>query len=234
MAAATWESVTVDGGEMPVYVALPDGGGPAPGVVVVHYAGGVDAFVQSIVERFAGDGLAAIAPSLFHRDANSQDSGMDRMMRLPVGQFVRDLAAARAHLGSRPGGRVGGIGVTGIGIGGPVAWLAAAGDEGFGAAVVFYPGRMTEPWAGGPSPLAAAAALRCPVLGLFGDDDDDPSPEQVRELDRELTAHGLVHEFHSYSGAGHGFLSEGRPIYRPEAAKTAWAEAVRWFRGRLA
>ena len=152
MAAATWDSVTVDGGEMPVYVALPDGGGPAPGVVVVHYAGGVDAFIQSIVERFASDGLAAIAPSLFHRDAFSQDSGMDRMMRLPVGQFTRDLAAARAHLGSRPDVRVGGIGVTGIGIGGPVAWLAAAGDEGFGAAVVFYPGRMTAPWAGGPSP----------------------------------------------------------------------------------
>ena len=168
MPAATWDSVTVDGGEMPVYVALPDGGGPAPGVVVVHYAGAVDAFIRSIVERFAGDGLAAVAPSLFHRVDGSQDSGMDRMMRLPVGQFTRDLAAARTHLGSRPGVRVGGIGVMGIGIGGPVAWLAAAGGRGLRGGRRLLPGphdgalggRPLAPRGGGDAPLSRPGPLR--------------------------------------------------------------------------
>ena len=50
--------------------------------------------------------------------------------------------------------------------------------------------------------------LSCPLLGLFGADDQYPSPEQVNELEEELKAQGKTYEFHSYQGAGHASLGE--------------------------
>jgi carboxymethylenebutenolidase len=64
--------------------------------------------------------------------------------------------------------------------------------------------------------------LSCPLLGLFGADDQHPSPEQVGELEQALKAAGKTYEFHSYEGAGHAFFSVNRPSYRVEAANDGW------------
>jgi carboxymethylenebutenolidase len=73
------------------------------------------------------------------------------------------------------------------------------------------------------------ASLRCPLLGLFGADDQFPAPEQVAELEQALIAHGKTYEFHSYEGAGHGFFSTDRPSFRPEAALDGWQRIFSWF-----
>jgi carboxymethylenebutenolidase len=65
--------------------------------------------------------------------------------------------------------------------------------------------------------------LGCPLLGLFGNDDAHPSPDEVASLDTLLTEHGKDHEFHAYDGAGHAFFATDRPSYRVEAAGVAWA-----------
>jgi carboxymethylenebutenolidase len=67
-----------------------------------------------------------------------------------------------------------------------------------------------------------AGGINCPILGLFGAEDSHPSPEQVSEIDAELTRLGKEHEFHSYQGAGHAFFATDRPSYRPEAASDGW------------
>ena len=67
-----------------------------------------------------------------------------------------------------------------------------------------------------------AKDLSCPLLGLFGDDDKYPAPDEVAELDKVLTGAGKPHEFHSYEGAGHAFFAVNRPSYRPEAAVDGW------------
>jgi carboxymethylenebutenolidase len=67
-----------------------------------------------------------------------------------------------------------------------------------------------------------APDLSCPLLGLFGADDQYPSPDQVAELDKALTEAGKPHEFHLYEGAGHAFFSVNRPAYRVEAANDGW------------
>jgi len=72
------------------------------------------------------------------------------------------------------------------------------------------------------SPLDYAAGLSCPLLGLFGEDDENPSPEMVAQVDAELKRLGKKHEFHSYPGAGHGFFYYHRPMYRQEQAVDGW------------
>jgi carboxymethylenebutenolidase len=72
------------------------------------------------------------------------------------------------------------------------------------------------------------------LLGLFGAEDQYPSPDQVAELDKALTEAGKQHEFHTYEGAGHAFFNVDRPAYRPEAAKDGWARIWRFFGRHLA
>ena len=42
-----------------------------------------------------------------------------------------------------------------------------------------------------------AATISCPILGLFGVEDKNPSPEEVAQIDAELTRLGKEHEFHT-------------------------------------
>jgi carboxymethylenebutenolidase len=71
------------------------------------------------------------------------------------------------------------------------------------------------------------------VLGLFGNDDRAPSPEQVNLHEEALKKHGKTYEFHRYDGAGHGFNYWHRPLYRPEQAMDAWGKTWAFFRKHL-
>jgi carboxymethylenebutenolidase len=79
-----------------------------------------------------------------------------------------------------------------------------------------------------------AENLSCPLLGLFGAEDQHPSPEQTAELEKELTALSKTYDFHTYEGAGHAFFAVDRPAYRPEAANDGWQRIWEWFGRYLA
>lgn len=225
-----WDDVTVDGARMGCYVSAPEGGGPYPAVVVIQHAGGVDAFIQGMTDRFAAEGYVGIAPDLYHReDPNSSDDALTRMGRLRDTNIVKDVLATIEHLKSLPEVRGDRIGITGFCMGGRVAYLMAAHSPDLKAAVVFYGGNIMVPWGEGPAPFELSERITCPVLGLFGEEDPNPSPADVAKLDAELTRLDKPHEFHSYAGAGHAFMNQDRPSYRPEAARDAWEKCVTWF-----
>lgn len=231
--AARWDSVTVDGSPMRCYVDIPQQT-PAPAVVVAQHAGGVDEFIQTMTRRFAAEGFVAIAPDLYHReDPNSGDDAMQRMGRLRDRNIINDVNAAIAHLETLPEAGAN-IGVTGFCMGGRVAYLMATQDPRLKAAVVFYGGNILVPWGRGSAPFDQSDRINCPILGLFGKDDGNPNPADVAKIDAELTRLGKPHEFHSYDGAGHAFMNEGRPSYREGAATDAWTRCVGWFRQHLA
>jgi carboxymethylenebutenolidase len=71
-------------------------------------------------------------------------------------------------------------------------------------------------------------------VGLFGNDDRAPSPEQVNQHEAELKKHGKNYEFHRYDGAGHGFFYWHRPLYRIDQAMDGWAKVWAFFRTHLA
>jgi carboxymethylenebutenolidase len=71
--------------------------------------------------------------------------------------------------------------------------------------------------------------VACPILGLFGNDDQFPTPEQVDVLDKALVDASKPHEFHRYDGAGHAFFSVDRTAYRVEAAVDGWAKIGDFF-----
>ena len=72
------------------------------------------------------------------------------------------------------------------------------------------------------APIDMTADLDCPILGLFGNEDQAPSAEQVDQHEKKLKEHGKTYEFHRYDGAGHGFFYYNRPLHRVEQCNDGW------------
>ena len=146
---------------------------------------------------------------------------------------VADCAAALAWLKAQPSSN-GRAGIIGTCSGGRHALLAASRSEGFdavadlwGGGVVMPPENLSE--AQPVAPIDYTADLAIPLLGLFGNDDSHPSPDQVNQHEAELAKHGKDYEFHRYDGAGHGFTYYQAPMYRPEQAMDAWEKVFGFF-----
>ena len=75
--------------------------------------------------------------------------------------------------------------------------------------------------------------LAAPLLGLFGNDDRYPSPEQVDQHEAALKRLGKQYQFHRYDGASHGFFYYQAPMYRAEAAMDGWAKVFAFFGDQL-
>jgi carboxymethylenebutenolidase len=131
---------------------------------------------------------------------------------------------------------VGPLAVLGFCMGGRHTYLlAGARPENWKAAGVFYGGNIMKAWGDGPAPFDLSERIACPVLGLFGADDPNPSPADVRKIDARLTELGKPHEFHTYDGAGHAFLNFSNQVrYRPEQARDAWQRMLAFLDRHLA
>jgi carboxymethylenebutenolidase len=221
---------------MEAYVASPASDGPHPTVIVVQEIWGVNAYIQSIANRLASNGYVAVAPVLFHREGpgtlglfEETELAFARLGRLRDDQILEDLHATAGFLQARPDVNGERIGIVGFCVGGRIAYLAAANIQELTAAVDFYGGRCFDSFGDGPTPFDQTASIRVPLLGLFGDDDQNPTPADVARIAAELTRHGKTYEFHAYPGAGHAFNCEERPTYRRESALHAWGKALEWF-----
>ena len=234
------ETVHIEGAggdDVEAYLAQPLDSAPRGGVVVIHHMPGYDEGTLEITRRFAAHGYLAICPNLYSREAPGADpddaaAAARASGGVPDERLVGDVAAAAAHLRALPGSN-GKVGTIGYCSGGRQSFLAAvsldldAAVDCYGAFVV---GTPPEGFPLQVGPLADRAGdLRCPLLGLFGNEDKYPSPEQVDELDRLLTEAGKEHVFHRYDDAGHAFFATDRPSYRPEAAKDGWQRIWDFF-----
>ncbi len=223
--------------ELEAYLAQPLGDGPYGGVVVIHHMPGYDDPTKEITRRFAAAGYLAICPNLYSREGigvSPDDAAASARAKggIPDEQLVGDVAAAAAHLRSLATSNQK-VGTIGYCSGGRQSFLAAVSLP-LQAAVDCYGAFVTgTPPDGFPvkvTPLGDRAKdLGCPLLGLFGVEDQFPSPEQVAELEGLLKAAGKDYEFHSYEGAGHAFFSVDRPAYRPEAANDGWQQIWAFF-----
>ncbi|MCU4187168.1 dienelactone hydrolase family protein [Acidiferrimicrobium sp. IK] len=236
------ESIMIAGaGGEPIeaYAARPLDGAARGGVVVIHHMPGYDRETKEITRRFAAEGYNAVCPNLYWRVApNAQPDDAAAAARAQGGkgddELVGDVAGAAAYLRQLTNSN-GKVGVIGYCSGGRQSFLAATALP-LDAAVVCYGAFIAgTPPEGFPLQVAPivdrAPQVSCPILGLFGDEDQYPTPEHVAEIDAALNAAGKDHEFHSYPGAGHAFFAVNRPSYRPEAAMDGW-EKIWDFYGR--
>jgi radical SAM protein len=203
------------------YLALPDGAGPFPGVVVVHEAFGLNDNIRDICARFAGEGYAALGVDLFA--GRGRAACMARMFAgMMAGNLehygVRALKAALGQLGGRPEVDAGRIGAIGFCLGGSIVLTWACTDNRLAAIAPFY--------AMAPRPREAIRRL-CPVVGSWPGRDITTRAAGV--LETRLTAAGVPHDLKVYPGARHSFFNDQWRTYDSAAAADSWRRILAFF-----
>jgi carboxymethylenebutenolidase len=223
------------------YFVRPLGPGPFPGIVLVHHMPGWDELYREIASRFARHGYAVLCPNLYYRLGHGTPEEVAVKVREQHGMaddvVVGDCGAAMHYLKALPNSN-GKVGIIGGCSGGRHTFLVACRVKGFSAAVDLWGGNVVVPPEGltpktPVAPVDYTGDLSCPLLGLFGNDDQNPTPERVNQLEAELKKRGKDYEFHRYDGAGHAFWSYDRPSYRPQQAMDAWEKVFAFFAKNL-
>jgi carboxymethylenebutenolidase len=223
------------------YVARPNRDGPLPGVVLVHHVPGWDEFYQEFAGRLGRHGYLVISPDLYCRYGHGTPDDVAAKVRaqggVPDDSVVADCAAALAWLQAQPNTN-GKVGIIGSCSGGRHAVLVGSRVRGFAAVVDLWGGGviMSEDQLTPARPVAPVdytEDLDAPLLGLFGNDDQSPTPEQVDAHEAALQKYGKPYEFHRYDGAGHGFFYYHTPMYRPEQAMDGWNKTFAFFEQHL-
>jgi carboxymethylenebutenolidase len=195
------------------------------GVVVIQEWWGLNDHVKQIADRFAGAGLAALAPDLYHGSVTrSPDEAGKLLMALDIDRAERDLRGAVDQL-ARIGG--GAPAVVGFCMGGALGLFAAcrAGDR-VGACVVYYGGH--------PKVSYDFDGLTAPVLGHWAEDDDFAN-RNAEYFERELSRRRHPFEFHRYPRTRHAFFNDTRPeVHDAAASELSWQRTLAFLRQRLA
>jgi carboxymethylenebutenolidase len=212
------------------YLARPLGTGTFPGLVLIHYLDGWDEWYRWAARDFAYHGFVALVPNLYSREGQGPPEEIAADVQAAGGladdQALGDIHGARRYLQGLPYCN-GKVGCFGTGSGGRYAALAACRLDRFDAAVDCWGGGVVMSQAElSPkqpvAPLDYTKDLKCPLLGIFGDDGQSPSPAEVDQHEAELKKHRKLYEFYRYPNVGHDFIDFERPSYRRLQAVDAW------------
>lgn len=193
-------------GEIPVYVARPEGQSEAA-IIVVPEIFGVNEGIRRKCEAWAALGYVALAPDIFWRFAPGVELNPDvpEQMQEAFGYFqqydaddgVKDIEAAIRWL--RHGQAVDKVGLVGFCLGGRLAYMAAARTD-IDAAVGYY-GVMIDQMLGEAHAIANPLMLHIPTADHF------VGPEAQKAIHDGLGQHPKV-TLHDYEGLDHGFAAE--------------------------
>lgn len=206
----------------PGYLALPEGEGPFPAVVVIHEILGLNDQIKATARRFAAAGYAALAVDLY--------AGQNRMacmirtfanlQRRPFdNKSLDELKAALSYLASLPRVDETRLGAIGFCIGGGFAIAWACTDDRLKAVAPYY--------GFNPKPLEKVRDS-CAVVGSYPG--RDLTRPQGRTLDEALTRYNIPHDIKTYPGALHSFFNEAsRLTYNHDAAEDSWRRVMDFF-----
>jgi len=215
--------------EMPVYEARPTTGKDHSILLVISEIWGVHEYIRDCTRRFAKAGYCAVAPELFKREGGvAQLPNIQDILKIVLAQkreqTLGDLKAAADWAKTRPNVKGSALGVTGWCWGGSTVYQVAATNPDMKAAVAWY-GPPARPYPGASGPVTGfdlAKDIKIPLLGLYGETDQNPKPEDARRFGELVKQHNQNVEVVVYPGAGHGFHADYRPSYNATAAADAW------------
>ena len=225
------------------YYARPLGAGPWPGVVLIHHMPGWDEWIKEATRKLAYHGFATISPHFYFREGPGSPDDVGARVRaaggVPDEQVVGDVKGCMELLRAQPYAN-GKVGVIGFCSGGRHTYLVACTRPDIDAAVDCWGGSVivkdkSQLDAKRPvAPIDMTENLRCPLIGIFGNDDKNPDPVQVNETEATLKRLGKNYEFHRYDGVGHAFFNTARDGYKAPQATDGWQKVFAFLGKHLA
>ena len=222
-----WWSTPADGQHEKGEISTPNRVG-----IVLPEVFGVNAWVRSVADRLAADGVPALAIPLFSRTAPDLDLGYsDADLALgrshkeatTADQILSDVAAAITWLGTRH--PKASIGVVGFCFGGHAALLAATLAE-VEVSVDFYGAGVSRMCpGGGPPSLNRLPQVQGHLIALCGTADPLIPPEDQVAIEaafQQADPSGQRLRYSAVEGADHGFMCEARSSFHPQAAAQGW------------
>ena len=204
------------------YLAVPDGDGPFPALILIHEWNGLVDRVRQVADAFAEQGYVALAADLYQgRIGTNRDENMALVneTRGDMDRAIANLGRAQQFLRERAD-VTGKVGVMGWCFGGGIALSYALGGEHHDATAIFYGSLVEDP--------AVLARLDHPVYGTFAEMDQGIPPDQVERFAAALDSIGIDNDIHIYDAVNHGFwlrVDQDRAI-REEPARNAWERLV--------
>lgn len=213
-----------DGFSFGAYEALPTGK-PKGGIVVIQEIFGVNPHIRAVVDDYAAEGYAAIAPQIFDRAERNVELGYTDQDEFQKGirlafqdlereQTLLDLQAAIDAIGAH-----GKVGVVGYCFGGLLTWLAACELKHVAAASAYYGGGIAK---------EAERTAKCPVIMHFGERDAHIPLKDVETIHK---AQPDVEIF--IYAADHGFNCDARGSYDAQSARLAKERTLAHFAKHL-
>lgn len=207
------------------YYSRPLGSGNFPSLVLIPHMPGWDEYCREAARRFTQHGYAVICPDIYCRVAQGHPAEVAGKAReaggVPDEVVMGDCQGAVNFLKAQTytNGKVGAIGMCS---GGRHAFMAGCKVQGIDAVVDCWGGNIygecTDLSGNTYTAMDFVGDLNCPIIGIFGNDDKFPTPDQVDKMEAALKESGKDYEFHRYDGAGHGIWYYHTPMYRQEQA----------------
>ncbi|HWU98836.1 MAG TPA: dienelactone hydrolase family protein [Oxalicibacterium sp.] len=229
-------NVSVNGQDVPVYRAQPEGKTDLPVILVISEIFGVHEYIADVTRRFAKLGYLALAPNLFVRQGDPgkyqsiAELQKELISKVPDTQVMDDIDAVVAWAKGH-GGNTEKLGITGFCWGGRITWLYAAHNPKVKAGVAWY-GRLvgTNTPLTPHHPIDIAAGLKTPILGLYGAQDAGIPVGTIEQMKEVLAKGSSKSEFVVFQNSGHAFHADYRPSYVEADAKDGWKRCVEWFK----
>ncbi len=227
---------SADGEQIQVYMAQPLTEGKHPGIVLIPHMPGWDEWCRECARRFAEHGYTVICPNIYEKFGHGtpvEVSGMAREAGGCADSDVMSITQDCINFLKASEDSNNKVGVIGMCSGGRHAFLAACSCENLDAAVDCWGPAVTAPERTSPKqpvqPLDLAENISCPICGIFGNEDQFPTPEVVDIMEAKLKELGKDYEFHRYDGAGHGIWYYDKPMYRQEQAMDSFNVVNEFF-----
>ena len=219
--------IQFSGGDRDYRGYLAESANPGIGTMIVQEWWGLVPHIREMCDRFAAEGITALAPDLYFGDETTEPTRAgEKMMQLNIAETAEVFKRAVSRLLESPKVLGPKVGVVGFCMGGQLAMYAACQDDRIGACANFYGIH--------PDVQPALRNLAGPMLGIFAEHDEYVGKESVQKLDEELTLLGKRHAFHTYPGTQHAFCNDHRPeVYDEAAAKDALARTLDFLRANL-
>lgn len=213
--------------ELMGYMAMPEGDGPFPAVVLIHEWWGMNENIEEFAQRFANEGYVALAVDLYNGESTTDRARAGELataVRSNTEPAFANLAAAVKFLEQQSSVDPESLGAVGWCFGGGWAYQMAANDIGVDASVMYYGQFDAE---------ADFQHMKTSILGHFGEEDRSISVDDVKVFRANLATTNGDHAVYIYPNAGHGFANGENPNYNAEAADLSWSRTLEFLQEEL-